>query len=99
MLPKMSKQKPQKYSSLNLLTHPHTNFLDTFLGWALTVGRFMIILTETIALVVFLYRFGLDENLVELHGDIKNDQAILNQMTSYETSFRNLQFRLQTIKN
>lgn len=68
--------------------------IDTFLHWAVTAGRFIIIITETIAIAVFLMRFSLDSQIIDLHGKIKEKQAIVELLKHNETTYRNLQNRL-----
>lgn len=84
----------EKTHSINLLPNQGIGFVDQFLGWALTIGRLLIILTETLALAVFFYRFSLDMKISDLHDQIKIQRAIVGQFKSTEDSARNLQTRL-----
>jgi hypothetical protein len=85
--------------SINLLPGKDGGFLSQFLGWALTIGRLLIILVETLALGTFLYRFGLDMKIVDLHDQIKAQSTIVQNFAVQEESFRNLQARLALAKN
>lgn len=80
--------------SINLLPQKGEGFISQFLNWALTVGRLLIILTETLALGVFFYRFSLDMKISDLHDSIKNQSAIVSQFKTTEDSTRSLQNRL-----
>lgn len=80
--------------SINLLKKKNGDFVDKFIHWALTIGRFVIILTETVALITFLYRFNLDRQLVDLHDAIKQKLAVVNVLKNNETTYRNLQDRI-----
>lgn len=84
----------EKIKSINLLPNKEGRFLDQFLNWALTIGRLLIILTETLALSVFLYRFSLDMKIIDLHDKIKHQRAIVQQFKETETTARNLHARL-----
>ena len=84
--------------SINLLPVNNQGLLDQFLDWALTIGRLLIILTETVALGTFLYRFGLDRQLVDLHDQIKQESFIVKNFTEYENTYRDLQARIMMIK-
>lgn len=84
--------------SINLAKNRGETFLDRFLGWALTVGRFLVILTEGVAMFAFLFRFGLDRQLVDLHDRIKQEEAIVALLKSNEATYRNLQDRLSLAK-
>lgn len=84
----------QKLPTINLAKKPQKSFIDSFIDWALTIGRIIIIITEGIALAVFLFRFSLDMRLVDLHGQIKRKQAIVQALKPEETKYRDLQNRL-----
>lgn len=83
--------------SINLLKKERKPILDTFLHWALTIGRLVVMLTEIIALTTFLYRFSLDRQIVDLHDKIKQKQTIVSLLKSDENTYRNLQNRLALI--
>lgn len=84
--------------SINLLPNKGDNLLTQFFNWALTIGRLLVILTETLALSVFVYRFSLDMQIVDLNDQIKAETAIVSNFQSAETNFRNLQARLAFAK-
>lgn len=90
-------QKPQNLS-INLAKNRGESFWDRFISWALTAGRVLVIITEGIALLAFLYRFSLDRQLVDLRDHIKQEQAILNLLKNNEATYRNLQNRLLLAK-
>src|SRR4051812_5632119 len=83
---------------INLLPGKDDQFLPQFLNWALTIGRLLIILVETLALATFLYRFSLDMKIVDLHDQIKAQSTIVQNFAAQETIFRNLQARLELAK-
>ena len=89
--------------SINFLRQKDKGFFDKFLAWALSVGRVIIVLTETVALAAFLYRFSLDQQIIDLHGTIKSKQNIVaafNRSGKYnEKTFRNLHDRINAAKN
>lgn len=84
----------EKMQSINLLPKQGGGLVDQFLGWALTIGRLLIILTETLALSVFFYRFSLDMRISDLHDKIKNQSAIASSFKSTEDQVRSFQNRL-----
>lgn len=83
--------------SVNLLKTKGNNFTDKFIQWALTIGRMVIILTETIALVAFLYRFILDRQIIDQRERIKQKAAEVTLYENQEKEYRNLQERLTLI--
>ncbi|MDO8657916.1 MAG: hypothetical protein Q7K55_04200 [Candidatus Levybacteria bacterium] len=85
--------------SINLLKRDSGNYLDKFLGWALTIGRLVVIITEVIALAAFLYRFSLDRRLIDLHDVIAQKQAMVKYQKVNEDKYRNLQDRLNVISS
>ncbi len=88
----------EKIKSINLLPNKGSGLFDQFLAWALTIGRLLIILTETLALGTFLYRFSIDMKIIDLHDLIKNQRIIVEQFKSTEETSRNLHTRLAFAK-
>jgi hypothetical protein len=84
--------------SINLLPNKGDNLITQFFNWALTVGRLLVILTETLALSVFIYRFTLDMRIVDLNDQIRSESIIVSNFQTAEENFRNLQTRLAFAK-
>ncbi len=86
-------------TSINLL--PHRDFEQTSLGkllrWALTYGRYIIVSTEIVVLMAFIYRFSLDRKITDLNDEIEQKAAIITANQAFEDQFRNLQFRANEI--
>jgi len=89
----------QNNPSINLATDKQVPVFDKFIDWTLTIGRLIVILTEIIAIVAFLYRFSLDDKLANLHSAIKQKQSIVFVLKNDETKYRNLQNRIATAAN
>lgn len=90
-------EKPQLLN-INLAKNRGESFWDRFISWALTGGRILIIITEGLALLAFLFRFSLDKQLVDLRDHIKQEQAVLELLKNNEATYRNLQDRLSLAK-
>jgi hypothetical protein len=88
----------EKTPTINLLPDSGDSFLTQFFNWALTIGRLLIILTEMVALGTFIYRFGLDMQIVDLHDKIKAESFIVANFKDAEATFRDIQERLATVK-
>lgn len=85
---------PESGPSINLVKNKQIPLLDRFMNWALRVGRLIVIFTEIVAVAAFIYRFSLDEKLVELHSAIKQKQTLISLLKNDENKYRNLQTRL-----
>lgn len=83
----------RRESGINLVGE-NVNFVDRFITWAISIGRVVVILTEVIALLAFLYRFSLDRQLIDLHSKIKQEQAVVSYLKNDEDNFRNIQNRI-----
>lgn len=83
-----------KQPSINLLKKDKGSFLDKFINWALTFGRLVVIVTEAVALGAFLYRFSLDRQLIDLHDEISQKQAIVKYLKTNEDKYRDTQARI-----
>lgn len=80
--------------TINLAKNRGESLVDRIVGFALTVGRVLIICTELIALGAFLYRFTLDRTLADLHDSITQQEAVVKLLHTNEVLFRNIQDRL-----
>lgn len=81
---------------INLLKKKDHRSLDTFIRWAITGGRFLVILTETIALGAFLYRFNLDRQIVDFSDKIKAQSVIIESSKPDEDKYRLLLKKLKS---
>lgn len=85
--------------SINLV--PKDRFSESLAGrvlnWALTIGRYIIIMTELVVVVAFLMRFRYDMQLADLNEKIKANQEIITSYQDLETQFRFLQARAEAV--
>ncbi|HCM37334.1 MAG: Fimbrial assembly family protein [Candidatus Gottesmanbacteria bacterium GW2011_GWB1_43_11] len=85
--------------NINLL--PQKDFEKTPLGkllsWSLSYGRYIIICTEIIVLLAFIYRFSLDRKITDFNDEIDQKSAIIQANQEFEGKFRNLQGRVGQI--
>lgn len=72
--------------------------LGKFLAWALTVGRYIVVLTELVVLGAFLFRFKLDADLAIIGEKIKSKQAVIESFGDLEDKVREIQQKLKIIK-
>lgn len=85
---------PDNLPSINLAKNRQISSLDKFMNWTLTIGRLIVILTEVVAVMAFVYRFSLDEKIVDLHSAIKQKQNIISVLKNDESKYRSLQNRI-----
>jgi len=85
---------PDNLPSINLVKNKQIPTFDKFIDWTLTIGRLIVILTEIVAIIAFIYRFSLDEKIVNLHSVIKQQQSIISVLKNDESKYRNLQDRI-----
>lgn len=85
---------PESLSSINLIRNKQIPLFDKFMNWALTVGRLIVVLTEIVAVSAFVYRFSLDEKLIDLNSAIKQKQILISLLKQDEDKYRNLQDRI-----
>lgn len=84
--------------SINLV-RKKLNFIDQFIKWSLSIGRGLVIAVEIVALSTFLYRFGLDRQIIDTRDKIQQQQAIVAYLKNREDQYRNLQERLILAKS
>jgi len=66
--------------------------------WALTVGRYIVIVTELVVIVAFISRFKLDRDLSNLYEEIEIKQARIRSLAKFEKEFRAVQDDLKVVK-
>ncbi len=81
---------------VNLLpkTAWEVSFWGRFFKWAVTTGRYIVILTELVVIAAFLSRFKLDRDYADLGDRINGKKAVLTSMAETEKRFRLAQGRL-----
>jgi len=83
---------------INLL--PRDDFerkaVGKFLIWALTVGRWIVVVVELVVILAFLSRFKLDRDIADLYESIRAKQSIIENNAPFEKDFRRFQSRLVT---
>jgi Tfp pilus assembly protein PilN len=86
-------------AQINLLSKQ--NFAATRLmrtsTWALSVGRWIVILTELVVISAFISRFRLDRDIANLTEKINERAAIVDAYSATEDIFRYTQKRLQIL--
>lgn len=70
-----------------------------FLNWSFTVLRAILMLVYAVALIAFLYRFGLDREIIDLRDKIEQEQIIVSLTEKNEATYRDLQNRLSQAKD
>ena len=91
---------PTQLKDINLL--PKDKWTEGVIGkllkWVLNVGRYLVVFTELIVILAFLYRFRLDQQLTDLDEEIKQKQTTITSYGDLEKKFRRLQLQLKTSK-
>lgn len=86
--------------SLNLL--PKDKFSDSVLGkfliWSLSIGRYLVILTELVVILTFISRFKLDRDLTDLNEKINTQKQIILSYADMESQFITVQAKTAFIK-
>lgn len=90
---------PARRVGINLL--PKTEFELSYWGrilkWAITTGRYILILVELVVIMAFLSRFKLDKDLADLADGIAGKKAVLEASYATEQNFRLVQARLNAV--
>lgn len=96
----MSKPAPNTLQNLDINLMPTNDGqgnIAIITHWLLGVGRYLIIITEIIALLIFALsvKFTIDKN--NLKESIENKKAIIDTRSADETLFRNYQAKVEKI--
>lgn len=87
----------RKKDAINLLPKDsfERSFLGRVLGWALSFGKWTVIVTQLVVVGAFLFRFGLDRKLTNLRKSIDEELATIRSYESIEDEYRVMQKRVQ----
>lgn len=87
---------PARHVGINLLpkTEFEISFWGRFLKWAISTGRYILILVELVVIIAFLSRFKLDKDLADLADSITGKKAVLVAAYQTEQNFRVTQARI-----
>jgi Tfp pilus assembly protein PilN len=85
---------------INLLPKDNFEYSQTgkLVNWAVSIGRWIVVLTEFIVICAFLSRFYFDTQLANLFDELKQKKAIVASAASFEDNFRQIQERTNTVK-
>lgn len=94
----MSAQKQKK--SINLVVKPdeEQSISSQFLAWALTYGRYIIIIIQIVVLSVFFMRFKLDRDRTDLKESTTQKRALIESFADMELEINRIHKRLANIK-
>lgn len=90
---------PARVKEINLLqpTEFEESFGGKFLKWAVTTGRYIIILTEIVVIIAFFSRFKLDRDVSLLSDEIQGEVNVLDANSVLEANFRSTQVRVVAV--
>lgn len=87
-------------NQINLLSN--NKFNSTTLGkisqWSMSVGRWIVVVTELIVLIALFSRFHLDRKKADLIEEISHKKPVLEAGVTEEQQIRDLQKKLNVIK-
>ena len=68
-----------------------------FINWALRFGRYIVLFTQLIVILVFMARFKLDHDLAGINEELEKKQIVVEASAELENELRFLQKRLSAI--
>ena len=93
---------PAKLPNIEINLLPKDPFLDSvvgkFLTWSLSIGRYIVVLTELLVIVSFLSRFTLDRRLTDLNESIEKQKAVIISYQETESKFLATQTKIDFLK-
>jgi len=98
----MATAAQRKASDININLMPSkkpSGTVGTTTHWALTIGRYLIIVTEIIAIAILILAIKLATDKETLREDIKRLRNSVSQQSDFETDFRLVQQQVNEIKS
>lgn len=93
----MSKNTTPKLN-INLSSKGKATVGKVVYGWTIEAGRAIIVGIELIALLALGYRFIVDRQIVDLHDQIKVQEAYIAAQAEDEKKYKSIHERLENIK-
>lgn len=86
---------------LNLLPVDRFEYskLGRFLKWALSAGRYVVVLTELIVIIAFISRFWFDRQLTDLREQRVQKAAVVDSFKDTQNKFEQTKAILNLVKN
>src|SRR3989344_1638342 len=75
-----------------------TKPFGSFLKWALSYGRYIIVTVELVVFLVFFSRFIYDRELADVNDKIEQKQAIIASAQEFENRFRTVQDHISYVE-
>lgn len=72
--------------------------VNKFVIWALSFGRYIVIFTEAIVLIVFLARFKLDTEILDLKQQMQAKAQLIGSLKGFEDEFLAIQVKIKTVE-
>jgi len=94
----MAAQKQKKGINLIIKPEQELSISSQFLNWALTYGRYMIIIIQIMVLSVFFMRFKLDRDRTDLKEAVSQKKALISSFTDMENEINRVHKRLADIR-
>ena len=87
-------------TSINLIIKPQEllSISSQFLNWALTYGRYIIIIIQIVVLTVFFMRFKLDRDRTDLKEAVTQKKALVESISDMEKEINRVNKRLSDLK-
>jgi hypothetical protein len=92
------KNKKVHTVKINLLTEKSLDLRNKLLFFALHYLRYIIVITQITVIMVFLYRFKIDQQIIDLREDVAQKQEILKVTAPLISEAQATQNRLTKIK-
>lgn len=94
----MSAHKNKTNINLLIKEGSDSDFGNQFLSWALTYGRYIIIVVQIFVLSVFFLRFKLDRDHTDLQEAVTQKQALVQSVSDLENEIRRIQKKITDIR-
>lgn len=90
----------QSSPRVNLLPSDRFEFSKTgkFLDWALTTGRYLVVMTELVVTMAFLSRFWFDKVLTDLREQRLQREVVVDSFKEFEQMFLSTQSRFNFVR-
>jgi hypothetical protein len=92
---------PSKIPAISINLIPQDAFMESIVGklliWSLSIGRYIVVITEFAVIMSFVSRFKLDRDLTDLNSEIEKQKSIILAYQDVEPQFLATQKQINAI--
>ncbi|MCX7955699.1 MAG: hypothetical protein N2593_01140 [Patescibacteria group bacterium] len=84
---------------INLLSEKEKNFLEKINYFVLNYLRYILVITQLVIILVFFYRFQIDQEIIDLRDSVSQKKEIINIVLPLINESKRIKIKIDEISN